>query len=77
VEKESFLERSECELQRLARETAELPIALICGYVGKAPEQARHQQAVGDLYASLEVAQHGRGVPLDENDCWIVTNAQD
>ena len=40
VEKESFLDRSECELQRLARETAELPIALICGYVGKAPEDA-------------------------------------
>jgi NAD+ synthase (glutamine-hydrolysing) len=40
VEKESFLERSECELQRLARETAELPIALICGYVGKASEGA-------------------------------------
>src|SRR6266849_1320664 len=38
VEKESFLERSECELHRLARETAGLPIALICGYVGKAPE---------------------------------------
>jgi predicted amidohydrolase len=35
VEKESFLERSECELQRLARETANLPIAIICGYVGK------------------------------------------
>ena len=35
VEKESFLERSECELQRLARETAELPLTLICGYVGK------------------------------------------
>ena len=40
VEKESFLERSECELQRLARETADLPIALICGYVGKSPERS-------------------------------------
>src|SRR5262245_8306077 len=40
VEKESFLERSECELQRLARETAALPIALICGYVGKGPDGA-------------------------------------
>jgi NAD+ synthase/NAD+ synthase (glutamine-hydrolysing) len=40
VEKESFLERSECELQRLARETAELPLALICGYVGKSQEGA-------------------------------------
>src|SRR5262245_40110537 len=36
VEKESFLERSECELQRLARETASLSIAIICGYVGRA-----------------------------------------
>src|SRR6266446_7822361 len=40
VEKESFLERSECELQRLARETADQPIALICGYVGKSPDGA-------------------------------------
>src|SRR6266566_1415012 len=40
VEKESFLERSECELQRLARETANQPIALICGYVGKSPDGA-------------------------------------
>jgi NAD+ synthase (glutamine-hydrolysing) len=40
VEKESFLERSECELQRLARETAGLPIALICGYVGRSRERA-------------------------------------
>src|ERR1700704_2155912 len=40
VEKESFLERSECELQRLARETADLPIAVICGYVGRSRERA-------------------------------------
>src|SRR6266446_4656361 len=40
VEKESFLERSECELERLARETANLPIALVCGYVGKSPERS-------------------------------------
>src|SRR5450432_2388441 len=40
VEKESFLERSECELQRLARETADLPVTLICGYVGKSPARA-------------------------------------
>src|SRR3979409_1821405 len=40
VEKESFLERSECELQRLARETPDQPIALICGYVGKSPDGA-------------------------------------
>ena len=40
VEKESFIERSECELQRLARETAHLPIAVICGYAGKSQEGA-------------------------------------
>ena len=38
VEKPSFLERSECELQRLARETADLGIAVIAGYVGKSHE---------------------------------------
>ncbi len=40
VEKPSFVERSECELLRLARETAGLPLALICGYVGKSPHGA-------------------------------------
>jgi len=40
VEKQSFVERSECELQRLARETANLGIAIICGYVGKSHEGA-------------------------------------
>jgi len=40
VEKPSFLERSECELQRLARETASLGIAVIAGYVGKSHEGA-------------------------------------
>ena len=47
VEKESFVERSECELLRLARETAGLPIAIVCGYVGKVARrgrQAGHQQ---------------------------------
>ncbi|HTM47385.1 MAG TPA: NAD+ synthase [Bryobacteraceae bacterium] len=40
VEKESFLERCECELQRLARETAGTPVSIICGYVGRAPDDA-------------------------------------
>ena len=40
VEKESFIERSECALDRLARQTAGLPLALICGYVGRSPEGA-------------------------------------
>src|SRR5438128_5059970 len=38
VEKPSFVERSECEVLRLARETAELSIAIISGYVGKSRE---------------------------------------
>src|SRR5437870_2195592 len=40
VEKESFVEKSECELLRLAREAADRAIAVICGYVGKSPENA-------------------------------------
>jgi NAD+ synthase/NAD+ synthase (glutamine-hydrolysing) len=35
VEKESFLDRTEEQLNRLARETADLPLAIICGYVGR------------------------------------------
>jgi predicted amidohydrolase len=35
VEKPSFLERTEEQLERLARQTAELKPALICGYVGR------------------------------------------
>src|SRR5690242_5399371 len=35
VEKASFLERSEQQLERLARETAGLDAALVCGYVGR------------------------------------------
>jgi NAD+ synthase/NAD+ synthase (glutamine-hydrolysing) len=34
VEKPSFIERSESELDRLARETAGLGLSVICGYVG-------------------------------------------
>jgi len=33
VEKSSFLEGSERELERLAKETADLPLSVICGYV--------------------------------------------
>ena len=36
VEKPSFLERTEDQLERLARETAAIPSAIICGYVGRA-----------------------------------------
>ncbi|HSB15211.1 MAG TPA: NAD+ synthase [Bryobacteraceae bacterium] len=35
VEKPSFLERTETQLDRLAAETAALDIALVCGYVGR------------------------------------------
>ena len=35
VEKPTFAERSERELERLARETAGLDIAIVCGYVGR------------------------------------------
>ena len=35
VEKPSFLERTEEQLQRLAAETAQLDTALVCGYVGR------------------------------------------
>ena len=40
VEKPSFLERTEEQLLRLARETADLNISLICGYVGRTVVQA-------------------------------------
>ena len=35
VEKPSFLESSERELERLARETADLDLSVICGYVAR------------------------------------------
>ena len=35
MEKPSFLERSERELERLARETADLDLSVICGYVAR------------------------------------------
>jgi len=40
VEKPSFLERTEEQLERLARETAEGKPALICGYVGRSHSAA-------------------------------------
>jgi NAD+ synthase/NAD+ synthase (glutamine-hydrolysing) len=40
VEKPSFLERTEQQLQRLARETAALDLTLVCGYVGRADRSA-------------------------------------
>ena len=36
LEKESFIDRTQTELERLAAETASLDISVICGYVGRA-----------------------------------------
>ena len=40
VEKQTFIDRSEEQLERLARATADFPTAIICGYVGRAPVTA-------------------------------------
>src|SRR6202795_1027614 len=37
VEKPSFVERNERELDRIARETADLDLSIICGYVSRSP----------------------------------------
>ena len=39
VEKPLFLERNQQELERLARETARLPIQVICGFAGRAEQE--------------------------------------
>src|SRR5438067_1871459 len=39
VEKPSFLERNESELQRLAEATADLDLSVICGYIGRSDAQ--------------------------------------
>ncbi|MEK7406633.1 MAG: NAD+ synthase [Acidobacteriota bacterium] len=43
VEKESFLVRTQEQLERLAAETAALPLAVICGYVGRSGSAAGKQ----------------------------------
>jgi NAD+ synthase/NAD+ synthase (glutamine-hydrolysing) len=43
VEKPSFLDRTEAGLNRLAGETASLPLAIICGYVGRSPRATGKQ----------------------------------
>src|ERR1019366_10155823 len=40
VEKPSFIDRSEAAVRELGRATADLPLAVIAGYVGHATEQA-------------------------------------
>ncbi len=39
VEKPSFVERSEQELERLARETADLDLSIVCGYVARSESE--------------------------------------
>jgi NAD+ synthase/NAD+ synthase (glutamine-hydrolysing) len=55
VEKPSFIERSETELERLARETGDLDMAIVCGYVAKS--QAETGKGALNCAAILE---HGR-----------------
>ena len=48
VEKPSFLERSERELEAIARETADLDLTVVCGYVARSQSddwKARAQPA--------------------------------
>jgi NAD+ synthase (glutamine-hydrolysing) len=55
VEKTSFLERAQQQLERLARETAGLDAALVCGYVGRS-ESATGKRATNSA-AVLERGQ--------------------
>src|SRR5579871_721150 len=43
VEKPSFLSRSEAELERFAKETAELNVTIICGYVARSGHETGKQ----------------------------------
>ena len=45
VEKPAFLESCERELDRLARETADLGLSVICGYVGRSRSRNRQARA--------------------------------
>ena len=54
VEKESFLERSEEQLERLSAETAALDLALVCGYVGRS-----HAETGKRATNSAAVMEHG------------------
>jgi len=45
VEKESFLDRTEEQVNRLVRETAGLGLAIICGYVGRSHSQTGKRAA--------------------------------
>ena len=43
VEKPSFLDRSEAELARFARATADLKISIVCGFVGRSHDETGKQ----------------------------------
>ncbi len=45
VDKESFLQRTEEELERLASETRDLPLSVVAGYVGRAGRNATGKRA--------------------------------
>src|SRR4051812_39589142 len=45
VDKESFLESTTVELERLAAETRDLPLSIITGYVGRAGVNATGKRA--------------------------------
>src|ERR1700759_3476540 len=55
VEKPSFITRSEAELDRLAKETADLNLAIVCGYVARS-EAETGKRALN----SLAVIEHGK-----------------
>jgi NAD+ synthase/NAD+ synthase (glutamine-hydrolysing) len=57
VEKQSFIERNLQELNRLAARTADLDLAIICGYVGCADAEAGSR-----ISNSAAVVEHGRVV---------------
>ncbi len=57
VEKPSFLDRSERELERLARETADLDLSLVCGYVARSRAETGKR-----ALNSAAVLEHGRVV---------------
>ena len=45
VDKESFLQRTQEELERLASETRDLPLSVVAGYVGRAVQNATGKRA--------------------------------
>src|SRR5882762_8503761 len=54
VEKPSFLESSERELERLARETADLDLSVICGYVARTESESGKR-----VFNRAAVLEHG------------------